>query len=171
MTGEGRFYGKYRGVVASNIDPLGKGRLLVQVADVLADDPCLWAMPALPATGSQMGTYTVPPVNGGVWVEFEQGNPDHPVWTGCWAASTSELPPPAASATPSVATIVLQTVGKHHLVVSDLPGDSGGVLLKSSSGASVAVNERGITLDNGKGASITLSSSTVTINQGALVIE
>ncbi len=74
-TREVRYLGKYRGIVASNIDPLEQGRLLVQVPDVLAGDPCFWAMPALPGASPQAGLFTLPPVNAQVWVEFEQGDP------------------------------------------------------------------------------------------------
>jgi uncharacterized protein involved in type VI secretion and phage assembly len=170
MTGDQRFHGKHRGIVASNIDPLNQGRLLVQVLDVLADDACLWALPALPVAGQQMGTWALPPVNCGVWVEFEHGDPEQPVWVGCWAGAQADLPSQALAATPPVDNLVLQTVGQQVLAVSDLPGPAGGLLLKSKGGASIAVSDSGITLSNGRGASITLRGSTVTINEGALVI-
>jgi uncharacterized protein involved in type VI secretion and phage assembly len=166
-----RYLGKYRGTVASNIDPLGQGRLLVQVLDVLAGDPCFWALPALPGASTQAGLFTLPPVNAKVWVEFEQGDPDYAVWVGCFPGSTADLPALAA-ATPAVASpIVLQTTGQHTVALSDLPGAAGGVLLKSTSGAFVSVSSTGIVLSNGQGAVVSLAGGAVTVNGGALIVK
>jgi uncharacterized protein involved in type VI secretion and phage assembly len=164
------YYGKHRGVVASNIDPLGTGRLLVAVSDVLGADSCLWALPAVPAAGSGMGIYAVPPVNANVWVEFERGDPDYPVWVGCWVASADELPPQSRLTTPPGETMALATTGRTALAVSDLPGSTGGLVLRSAGGVSVIVNDTGIYLDTGKGSSIVLSGQTVTVSQGALTV-
>jgi len=56
------------------------------------------------------------------------------------------------------------------LQLSDLPGPSGGILLKTATGAMIMVNDVGITISNGKGATIVMSGPSVTINSGALVI-
>jgi uncharacterized protein involved in type VI secretion and phage assembly len=79
-----RFYGKYRGLVADNADPLGLGRVRADVPAVLGDVTSGWALPCLPAAGDTSGFHVVPPVGAGVWIEFEAGDPDHPVWTGGW---------------------------------------------------------------------------------------
>lgn len=166
-----RYLGKYRGTVASNIDPLGEGRLLVQVPDVLAGDPCFWALPALPGASPQAGLFALPPVNATVWVEFEQGDPDYAVWTGCFPGSAAELPALAAATPAAASPILLQTTGGHTVALSDLPGTAGGVLLKSNSGAFVQVSSDGIVLSNGKGAIITLTGGSVTVNRGALIVK
>jgi uncharacterized protein involved in type VI secretion and phage assembly len=163
-------HGKYRSVVASNIDPLQKGRLLVQSPDVLGGDSCLWALPALPVAGLQMGAYALPLVNAAVWVEFEQGDPDYPIWVGCWAGSAAELPALALVTQPPLDNFVLQTTGQNALVISDLPGPSGGLMLRSAT-ATIIVNDTGIYLSNGAGAMITMSGPAVTVNQGALVVQ
>lgn len=168
---EKRYLGKYRGIVASNIDPLGLGRLLVQVPDVLADDPCFWAMPALPGASMQAGLFALPPINAKVWVEFEQGNPDYAVWVGCFPGSTADLPALAGATPAAVSPIVLQTTGQHTVALSDLPGAAGGVLLKSTSGAFVSVSGTGIVLSNGKGAIVSLAGGLVTVNGGALIVK
>ncbi len=168
---EVRYLGKYRGIVASNIDPLGQGRLLVQVPDVLAGDPCFWALPALPGASKQAGLFALPPINAKVWVEFEQGNPDYALWVGCFPGSTADLPALAAGTPAAASPIVLQTTGQHTVALSDLPGAAGGVLLKSTSGALVSVSSTGITLSNGKGAVITLAGGAVTVNGGALIVK
>jgi len=77
------FWGKYRGRVAENIDPLRLGRLSVDVPEVLGNTPG-WALPCVPVAGPGVGFLALPPVGANVWVEFEAGDPDHPVWAGCF---------------------------------------------------------------------------------------
>ncbi|HEX6925948.1 MAG TPA: phage baseplate assembly protein V [Longimicrobiaceae bacterium] len=163
-------YGKYRGVVINNIDPLQKGRIQVQVPDVLGLGISSWAMPCVPIAGMQAGVYAVPPIGSGVWVEFEGGNTDYPIWSGGFWGSAAEVPALAlAPAIPGSPNIVLQTLGQNSIVVSDVPG-TGGIMLKSTTGAMILVNDIGITISNGRGATIVMAGPTVTINNGALVI-
>ncbi|MDX6712403.1 MAG: hypothetical protein QOH96_3419, partial [Blastocatellia bacterium] len=56
------------------------------------------------------------------------------------------------------------------MVISDLPGPTGGIMLKSTTGATLIVNDTGIYIQNGKGASIIMVGPTVTINNGAMTI-
>ena len=84
--------GKYRGTVRLNVDPLGIGRLLVEVPGALGPGVTTWAMPCVPFGGPNMGLFALPIFNSGVWVEFEQGNPDYPIWVGCFWGSAAELP-------------------------------------------------------------------------------
>ncbi|MBO0654496.1 baseplate assembly protein [Streptomyces triculaminicus] len=165
-----RYFGKYRGTVVNDIDPLRTGRLLVQVPDVTGPGPSTWAMPCFPATGAQHGTWMLPTRGAGVWVEYEQGDSHYPIWAGCWYGSVAEVPAMALAAPPGVPHVVLQTVRQNALVISDAPGPAGGILIKSATGALISVNELGITLSNGKGADITMTGRTVTVNQGALVV-
>ena len=173
-SGDGKkYYGKYRGTVINNIDPLLSGRLLVTVPDVLGVVPSSWAEPCVPLagpTGPPMGVYLVPPIGAGVWVEFEQGDADHPIWVGCRWGSPADVPPLAHLGLPVSPNIVLQTAGQNSLVISDLPGPTGGIMLKSTTGATLIVNDTGIYIQNGKGASLIMTGPTVTINNGALVI-
>lgn len=164
-----RYFGKYRGTVVSNTDPMQMGRLQVQVPDVLSDTPSSWALPAFPVAGPGMGQYVLPPVGAGVWVEFEQGDQNYPVWTGCWYGSSAEVPPIALQGQPTSPNMVLQTTGQHTIVLSDLPGGPG-ITLRTADGAMLVINDSGILISNGKGASISLSGNTVTVNEGALVV-
>lgn len=166
----GDFFGKYRGTVINNVDPMQMGRLMVQVPDVSNVLPSTWAMPCAPFAGAQSGSVAVPPVGASVWVEFEQGNSDYPIWSGCFWGSAAEVPAMALAAPPGVQAIVLQSVGQNILMISDVPGPTGGILLQSSSGASIAINDLGITISNGQGATITLTGPSVTINEGALMV-
>jgi len=165
-----RFYGKYRGTVINNVDPMQMGRIMAMVPDVSSAVPSSWAMPCLPVAGIQMGMYAVPPINAGVWIEFEHGDPDKPVWTGCFWGSAAEVPALALAGNPASPSIVLQTTGMNTLSISDLPGPTGGFLLKATSGAMIMINELGITISNGQGAIISMTGPTVDINAGALTI-
>jgi hypothetical protein len=167
-----RFFGKYRGTVINNVDPQKMGRIMVSVPDVSGISPSTWAMPCVPVLGMQMGLFTVPQIGSGVWVEFEQGNPDYPVWSGCFAGSAADIPAAAQPIVPPISGITLQTTLQNSLVVSDLPPTpvTGGIVLRSATGALIVVNDSGIYISNGKGASIMLVGNTVTINNGALVV-
>jgi hypothetical protein len=165
-----RFYGKYRGTVINNVDPMFQGRIMAMVPDVSSVVPTSWAMPCLPVAGIQMGMYAVPPIGAGVWMEFEHGNPDKPIWTGCFWGSPAEVPALALAGNPASPSILLQTTLQNTLSISDMPGPTGGILLKSTTGAMIMVNDIGITISNGKGAIITMLGPAVDINAGALTI-
>lgn len=165
-----KLFGKYRGIVLNNIDPMQIGRLMVQVPDASNILPSTWAMPCVPFAGIQSGMFAVPPIGSGVWIEFEQGNTDYPIWTGCFWGSAAEPPALALAAPPGLQQIVLQSVGQNTFMLSDVPGPTGGILLKSTTGALIAINELGITISNGQGASIVMTGPTITVNEGALEI-
>jgi hypothetical protein len=172
--GNGRgYYGKYRGTVVNNIDPMGIGRLLVQVPDVLGLVPSSWAVPCVPLagpTGPAMGVYLVPPIGAGVWVEFEHGDPNYPIWVGCRWGARSDVPPQAAIGLPVSPSIIFQTAGQNSIVISDVPGPTGGIMLRTRSGAMISISETGIIISNGRGATINLTGPTVSVNQTALVV-
>jgi len=165
-----RFYGKYRGTVIQNVDPEQRGRIQAMVPDVSGLLPSSWAMPCVPFAGKQSGVYVVPQIGAGVWIEFEQGDPDYPVWTGGYWGSAAEVPVLALAGNPASPSVVLQTGLQNLISISDVPGPTGGILLKSASGAMVMINDTGITISNGKGATIVLAGPTVTVNNGALVV-
>ncbi|MGI9102237.1 MAG: phage baseplate assembly protein V [Terriglobales bacterium] len=173
-TGTEQLYlGKYRGTVINNVDPDFRGRLQVEVPDVVSLLPTSWAEPCVPLagpTGPAMGLYMVPPMGAGVWIEFEHGDSNKPIWTGCRWGASADVPPSAKLGLPISPPIVFQTAGQHMLSISDMPGPTGGIVIKIVSGASIMINELGITIQNGQGASIALMGPTVTINQGALVV-
>lgn len=78
-----KFFGKYRGVAVETIDPLGLGRILVE-CPTLSGLRLNWAMPCVPYAGAGVGAFIAPPIGASVWVEFEGGDLDYPVWTGCF---------------------------------------------------------------------------------------
>ncbi len=164
-----KYFGKYRGMVINNIDPMQMGRLMVQVPDI-SIIPSTWAMPCFPVTGKQMGLWVLPVIGSGVWVEFEQGNTDYPVWVGCFPGSAADVPALALAGNPVSPSIVLQTTLQNTIMISDMAGPAGGILLKTMTGAMISINDVGITISNGKGALIAMTGPTVDINAGALTI-
>jgi len=165
-----RFYGKYRGTVLNNVDPMQQGRILAVVPDVTGPLPSSWAMPCLPLAGINTGLFTVPPLGAGVWIEFEKGDPDYPVWVGGFWGSTAELPALSRTVPPAVSGITLQTTLKNGIVISDVPGPTGGILIQTTTGAMISVSDTGIVISNGKGAVINMTGPSVDINVGALTI-
>lgn len=170
-----RFYGKYRGTVVNNVDPLQLGRIMVSVPDV-SIIPGSWAMPCFPVAGKQHGMFARPQIGAGVWVEFEQGDPDYPIWVGCFVGVAAEVPLTELSDNPASPGFVFQTTLQNSLTILDLPPGAppapltGGIALRSTTGAMIVVNDVGIFIDNGKGASIKMVGPTITVNNGALVI-
>ena len=165
-----KYFGKYRGMVINNIDPMQMGRLMVQVPDMAGLTPSTWAMPCFPVTGRQMGLWVLPLIGSGVWVEFEGGEPDHPIWSGCYPGSAGDVPALALAGNPASPSIVLQTGMQNTIMISDMAGPMGGILPKTMSGAMIAINIAGITISNGKGAVIVLAAPTVDIYSGALTV-
>jgi len=165
-----QYFGKYRGTVLDNVDPMQMGRILAEVPDVASELPTTWAMPCVPFTGIQSGFFVVPAIGSGVWIEFEQGDADYPIWTGGFWGSSEEVPALALDATPGLQTIVIQTTSQNTFIISDVPGPTGGILLKTAAGAMISINDTGITITNGQGATLTMTGPTVDINAGALEV-
>jgi hypothetical protein len=85
MTGDA-FFGKFRGTVTDNQDPDGRGRIQALVPALTGREATGWALPCVPA-----GVFALPAVGARVWIEFEQGDPSLPVWTGCWWADAGSI--------------------------------------------------------------------------------
>lgn len=154
-----RYFGKYRGTVFNNADPEFRGRLILRVPEVLGMFPSSWALPCLPVAGPQMGFYLVPPpVGTGVWVEFEHGNPQKPIWVGCFWSTAAE--PPAKSTklvAPGLPAIVMSSVAQNAIVVADTPG----IIITTGSGSStILITEAGISI----------TAPIIQFNGGALTI-
>ncbi len=99
------FYGKYRGLVVGNNDRTERGRLLVTVNAVMHGE-AVWAMPCLPYAGKGMGSYLIPEVGSGVWVEFEEGDTNYPIWTGCfWGDGQAPKSERSQTASPTLKVI------------------------------------------------------------------
>ena len=161
------FYGKYRGVVTDNKDPLMTGRIKARVPDVMGERETGWAMPCAPFGGTGVGFFALPTVGAGVWIEFEHGDPDYPVWSGCWFGSAAEVPPILLA--PPYKKTLIKTEGGNSVLLDDTPG-IGGITLETSGGQKVVMNATGVEITNGQGASIKLTGPQVSINGGALEV-
>ncbi len=159
----GQFFGKFRGVVTDNRDPLMLGRVRARVQDVLGENESGWALPSLPYAGKGVGLFLVPPVDASVWIEFEHGDPDYPIWTGCFW-SQGELP-----ATPAVAEMKVLKTDTGTITINDLPG-VGGITIETNAGMKIVINMQGIEINDGIGGSIKLTGPQVSINDGALEV-
>lgn len=115
-------YGKYRGFVADNKDPQQRGRLLLRVPSVLGEQTSGWALPCLPFGGlREQGLFMVPEVGAQVWVEFEEGNVNIPIWVGVFWQQNGDIPSEAAKDEPT--TRVLKTPSGHTLQFDDAAGE------------------------------------------------
>lgn len=164
-----QFLGKYRGIVTDNNDPLMIGRVRARVPDVTGSDESGWAMPCAPFGGSGMGFFAVPITGAGVWIEFEHGDPDYPIWSGCWWGALPEVPPVLLVPPPPSGKVMVRTDGGHSVLIDDTPG-VGGITLETATGQKIVLSALGIEIDNGMGASIKLNGPQTSINNGALDI-
>ena len=78
----GKFYSKYRAFVLENDDPLNMNRLklLVPVMDPTMGDG-IWAFSSGQWGGNGYGIQLLPQKGDMVWVEYEMGDVEHPVWS------------------------------------------------------------------------------------------
>ena len=164
MTTQGpQFFGKFRAKVTDNRDPLTLGRVRVKAPDVYGENESGWAMPALPYTGKDVGLFLIPPVNASVWVEFEHGDPDYPIWAGgFWAQG--ELP-----ASPATAEMKVLKTDNATITINDLPG-AGGITIETKAGMKIKIDTTGIEINNGTGGSVKLSGPQVSVNSGAFEV-
>ncbi len=191
---ERRYYGKYRGSVVDNADPEQLGRLKLCVPSVLGEEVVTgWAMPCAPFGGADdQGQFFVPDVDAGVWVEFEEGDPEFPIWVGCfWTkpGGESEAPRPtgddgaSADAPQDPPTRkILKTAQGHSLQFEDgnetlriilADGDEENRIVFSDDGITitnkrnvVTMHDEGITIADANGNTITQESGGTTIEDG-----
>ena len=164
------FYGKYRGVVTNNKDPNGLGRIQVKVQDVLGDKESGWAMPSVPYAGKGVGLYLIPPKDAFVWIEFEHGDPDYPIWCGCFWAS-GEVPVKSAKNETMPEQKVLKTdVGT--ITLNDSSSE-GAITIETNKSPKmkVVIDKNGIEITNGKGASVKLDGKKVALNTDGLEVQ
>jgi hypothetical protein len=163
-----KYYGKYRGTVLNNVDPKKQGRIQAVVSDVSALLPTSWAMPCVPVAGIQFGVFTVPMIGAGVWIEFEQGDPDFPIWVGSYWGSPAEVPVTALLTLPAVPAVVVQTPLQNTLVVSDtpIPPMLGPCAMLRSGPSSITIDPTGVTITALK---VMINGVTI-INNGALTV-
>jgi len=162
---QNKYFGKYRGFVVDNDDPHQMGRLRLNVPAVLGESQTGWALPCLPFGGlADQGLFVIPEVGAQVWVEFEGGNLNSPIWTGTFWQKSGDAPAEAAQSPPT--TRVLKTPAGHILQFDDKEGEER-FRLYHPSGTETSVNEKGtVALIDSKGNSLTLDAES-----GEIVLE
>lgn len=84
-----QYFGKYRAKVQNTNDPSKRGRIRVLCPKVLNDAVSNWCEPCVPVAYDSGGDFAIPKVGETVWVEFEEGDVNKPIYTGGWWSSDS----------------------------------------------------------------------------------
>jgi Type VI secretion system/phage-baseplate injector OB domain len=160
-----RHWGKYRGTVVENQDVPPNGRLLVSVPGIVITN---WAMPCVPLAFPLMGMFARPAVGANVWVEFERGDPDKPIWTGGWWGE-GEVPLPLladeASALPLIQVITIES-GTAGISICDTPLPAGG---GTPGQVNIIADEGAVTIALSPG-SVSITAPAVTITTGTFTV-
>jgi hypothetical protein len=154
------YFGKYRGIVSDVDDPSNQCRIRATVPAVLGEQPCGWALPAAPFAGDGHGVVMLPKVGSGVWIEFEAGRLDNPIWSGAWWAS-GERPEPQGA---GVRVIVSE---KGHSVILDDEADE--LRLVHGGGPEIKMTGSEIVLTCGA-CEIRIANDNISINSGQIKI-
>lgn len=162
---QNRYYGKYRGFVTDNNDPEQSGRVRLIIPSVLGEAETGWALPCFPFGGlADQGMFAVPEINAQVWVEFEEGNINLPIWTGTFYQKNGDVPIEAALSPPT--TRVFKTPAGHVLEFDDKDGEEK-FRLAHPGGAQITIDENGtIVLGDAHDNTVTLDA-----DSGEIVIE
>jgi len=161
------YFGKYRGQVTDNADPLRKGRLKVRVPQVLGTVE-VWASPCVPYAGPQLGWYTMPEINTGAWIEFEAGDPSYPIWSGFfWNDGDID----SADADPNIKFF---KTNKASVRIDD---SSGEVIIKNDSDSTITFTSQEIVIKSAAvkqeasgGKKTNLSATSFKVNDGNLEV-
>jgi len=177
---ERRFYGKYKGFVVDNADPEQLGRLKLRVPSLLGDEVVIgWAMPCVPYGGdANQGFLFIPEVDAGVWVEFEEGDLEFPIWVGTfWSkpGGESELPKPndpdgteQGSVQDPPTRKIIKTVKGHTIQFEDAAGEEMVTIVEATNGHVITMNQEGIKITDGANDHvITLTREGIQAQDGA----
>lgn len=161
-----QFFGKFRGEVVSNEDDRGRGRLEVRVPTVMGAQP-IWALPCVPYAGPGEGLFAMPPVGAKVWIEFEGGDTNFPIWVGCfWGDGQIDSP----DADPKIK--FLRTSG----AIIRIDDGEGTVTIETGDGTVLTIGGGEIKLDateinhSGGGGTMKLSAAGLDVNNGAFSV-
>ena len=139
---QGRFFGKFAGLVADVDDPEGLGRLRATVPELFGAETSAWALPCAPYAGPDQGFFAVPPVGAAVWIEFQAGDVSRPIWCGGWWPR-GDAPKPEEGGQGAQATKVLKTGSGLNIALDD---DGEAAVISDGAGA----NKITLTSRNGR---------------------
>jgi hypothetical protein len=178
------FFGKYRGTVESNGDTTGQGLIEVTCPDVLGDAK-VWATPSSQYAGSSVGILAVPPKGAKVWVEFERGETELPIWSGgfwllgqttAMGVTSADIKMIKTGAitmtlndTSSSGGFTLDVGSPAVSTAMKIVCDANGMVLSFGTAAKITLDSNGILLAVGSSGSpkIALTTSSITIEAGA----
>jgi phage baseplate assembly protein gpV len=156
---DSRFFGKFRGKVTDNSDPLDLGRVKATVPALLDTEETGWALPAFPYGGiSEQGFFFVPDVGANVWIEFEAGNLSYPIWTGVFFSS-GDVP---ESAKPEQK--VIKTKSGHKVILDD---DAGTLEITDSNSNTIRMDSSLISIKAGDATKIVVDAPQIELVDGA----
>lgn len=176
---ERRFFGKYRGFVVENADPEKLGRLKVKVPSVLGSEVVTgWAMPCVSYGGEMnQGMLFIPEVSAGVWVEFEEGDLEFPIWVGTfWSKPGGESEIPRANAPggeednvqDQPTRKIIKTAKGHTIQFEDKDGEEMVTIVEAKNNHVITMNKDGIKISDGaNGHKFVLDNSGIDISDGA----
>lgn len=184
-----QFFGKYRGKVTSSQDPENLGRIQVTVPAVLGEGIQSWAMPCTPYAGKDIGLFTVPPVGSNIWVEFEGGDTDYPIWSGCFWGK-GELPQNAQVAEPDKVqvfrtqgiTCTLSNLGDNKGITLEVKEpvvqrpltmffNADGIKLSNNDETVIRIKADAIELDNRENSTITIAVESIQLKERSVEIK
>lgn len=145
------YFGKYRGVVTDTADPDQMGRIKVALKD-FPGALTVWCMPCVPYAGDKLGWFVIPEIGARVWIEFEAGNLNLPVWVGCFW-DKGAIPD---TASPSRKVFKTPTT---RIVLDDLDGKAGQLEID----ATTRSNETVLLRFDKDGVTITAKSAQITM--------
>lgn len=176
------YWGKYRGKVLSTEDPTISGRLLCQVA-ALPNMVLNWATPCVPYASIGQGFFALPTEGADVWIEFERGEPDKPIWSGgFWEPAEEPVMPEIDPEAPELVNILRSKFCT--LLFNDAPGE-GGVTVSAIDpvapvpitmtmnevGFSVICGELSLTMNPEVGITLTAGETVVVISTEGVTVE
>ena len=154
------FYGKYRGIVTDVDDPENLCRIRARVDSVLDGEETGWAMPVSPFAGDGHGFVMLPAVGSGVWIEFEAGSLDLPIWSGGWWASGQRPDPQGAKQ-----RVIVSEAGNQFI----FDDDANEVKIVHSGGPEITISDSEIVMKVG-GCELKIGISDISLNNGLIKV-
>jgi uncharacterized protein involved in type VI secretion and phage assembly len=136
-----KFWGKYRALVTDIKDVKNMGRIMVQCPSVFGESESQWCIPCVPFTGDGHGIMFLPAVGDVVWIEFEEGDIEKPIWVGSWWGLRK-----APLTYSEVANKrIIKTRSGNEIVLEDTEGGEN-IFIQDKNGNSILMNKDGITI-------------------------
>lgn len=141
LEGMSIYYSYYRAFVHSIQDPENLGRLQLIIPDLTGDVPYEeWALPIGNFAGKGYGLQMLPMPGDIVWVSFEQGNPEFPLWQHGYFGLEEK---PKEELLQERDAYFIKTPSGHFIVLNDTKNT---ILVQHKDGPSVEITEKAVSL-------------------------